>query len=209
MMSPNTTPRPNLRSAANRPAFHHRISQGVKNSGGSARQQNEAIQARAAALIREQEQVYQDHYAPAIGNLVSRLDDTSSIDRAKRTADETAGRINNREDRQLARYGIHKSAIQHREGEVTKAAQKSINYDDTVNTARDEAENRRVVLRDAIIDLGRGVEDSASKTASNLADSAGDRINAAKIGQANKDAQDRQTATSAFATVAMIAALLY
>ncbi len=181
--------------------------QGAWNGGPSTRVSNEEIEARTADVLRRREDIYQENYLPAVQGIIQSLDEDTAVERAGEDADALALRSAAREKRTLSRYGISRNAIETQEADNSRKLATALDRDDAVNNARATVKERRTTLRNALIDLGRGVEDSATSTASSLASGAADRLQAEDTLKTQNSIAKRQNTAQLASTALLLFAL--
>lgn len=153
-------------------------------------------EAAYASLIRRQQGRFEQDALPAIRNTVASLDDTSIVDGAIADTGSGLERARGVRARNLARLGQSSSAIQTREFERRGGLGAALGDVGDINTARVTQVERNEGLRNELINVGRGIQSSASAGLSAAATSATNRAIANEQREAQESAQRTQTAAS-------------
>ena len=160
-----------------------------------------------ADIVGREDARFEYFYEPMIDTVLDELNDTSIVDNARKNADAAFERSADRSLRQQSRYGVNMSPAQQAEFERRKKFEKALNKDATVNDARLDLKQRNDNLRRQLIDIGRGVADTATGGLSAAANNQAAREAQNAAADAQHDAARTATTTS-LATTALMYILL-
>ena len=135
---------------------------------------------------------YNNKYRPINREMIASVDSTEMVDSAKTSANEGFDNAKERQDRMAERYGMTYSAIQQAESQNRNAAARALNYDNTVNNARLAQYERNNQVRNEMIAVGRGIDNSAYQQLTNAANLQTQRENQNNQMSAQADAANTQ-----------------
>lgn len=147
-------------------------------------------------ILERKDQIYRQAYAPRERALISTLDDNSIVKDAQDNANTTFDRNAGAAERNLRRYGISVSPEQRAQLDRMQSLRRTLNYDSSVNDARLEQNERNTSLRNALINIGRGIEHDGSTSLSEAAQRQASRDASYDVAKAQYSAQKTQTLTS-------------
>lgn len=118
----------------------------------------------AAQVTTQKQDFYKQFYEPLLAeNSTTRLQDTSLVDAARENANygfEQAQARTQREQRRYNMVGGRPGAVQAGQDQQMGLA-RSLNYDNSVNSARVELQDRNTAFRDEMINVYNGIDRSA------------------------------------------------
>lgn len=121
-------------------------------------------------IYNQQEREYQEVYRPINRELIASTDSTAIVDAAKRHAGLGFGAMGEaRTQRHLSRYGLEATPLAAQEATYTNNNAGRLNYIDSVNNAYLQQYERNTGVRDEMINVGRGVADSAQQNLTSAA----------------------------------------
>ncbi|WP_067586398.1 hypothetical protein [Endozoicomonas ascidiicola] len=150
------------------------------------------------------DQAYYDQtYRPLNREIIGSINSTELVDAAKNNANASFEQGEQRSDRMLERYGMNLNSLEQAEDTRRSASSKSLNYDNVVNGSRMAQYDRNVGLRNEMISIGRGIDNSAHNQLQNAAGLQTQRENANRqIEAQNKSAKYSNMAAGASAGMA-------
>jgi hypothetical protein len=158
-----------------------------------------------AQIIERDQLTFDFFYNPVISDVISSLQDTSIVDTAREGADAAFDKGEARSLRQMSRYNVNMSPAAQKQFNLRQQLSKTLNKDAVVNDARLDLKERNDGLRRQLIDIGRGVADTASSGLTSASRNQAQREANNRNAEAAKDAQNTQTAAS----VAQMALMFY
>lgn len=173
----------------------------LKQNGPSYNAKNQTPDNILAGITNREQQRFTQLYRPLQQDLISSLNDRSIVDGARATAAGAGEAGEARTLRNLRRYGLQQSPVEAQQAQRMAQIGQSLDFDSTINDARIEQKERNDGLRRQLIDVGRGVSDTAN---SGLGQAAGLQAQRDANNAANKAAGKAQT-TQMLASAAMIA----
>lgn len=154
-----------------------------------------------ADIIRREEERYNYFYTTVEDELADSLQDTSTVQSARETADTGFDGLRARQQRQNSRYGLTQTAVAQREFDRRADIGKTLNFDASVNDARLEQKERSDGLRRQLIDIGRGVAGTATEGLTSAANNQTQR----EANNANAKAQSRAQTTQTIGSLGALA----
>ena len=118
----------------------------------------------------EAEQAFnQEVFRPQLRELVDEVDSTELVDEAKAVAGTRAEQAEERSNRQLRRFGVTPAAFARERNQVDDNFSKALSSDGLINRARFKQDQRNRGLRDELVNISRGVANSATDSLSQAA----------------------------------------
>jgi hypothetical protein len=143
-------------------------------------------------LLDRKDAIYRQTYAPRERALIGTLNDNSLIDEARQNTNQTFDRNSEAGARNLRRYGMSVTPEQRAQLDKNTQSERTLNYDASLNDARLEQNERNTSLRNAMINVGRGIESDGATSLSEAAQRQASRDSSYKVAKAQASAQQTQ-----------------
>lgn len=112
-------------------------------------------------VSKQELKFYNQYFKPHNRQLIDSVDSTELVDIAKANANTSYDQAQQRNNRNLLRYGFTPTALDRQQQQFDEATSRSLNYDNLVNSARLNQYDRNVGLRNELVNTSRGIAKSA------------------------------------------------
>lgn len=137
------------------------------------------------AAAKGEEARYQEIYRPLNQELMARIGDNSIVDSTKKSLDlALGGNLQSRRNRNLGRYGVTQTKAQEVQNKTLDSLNNALTRTSTLADAQVKQYERDTMLRNELINLGRGISQSGMEG-----------LNTAANNEAQRDAYNGQVKT--------------
>lgn len=160
-----------------------------------------------AAITRQKAAFYADNYEPLLMENVARVNDNSLVTAARENAGFGFRDLQQRNARERLRYnmqGGQPAAVQ-QDQNAQLGLRRSLNFDNTINTARMDQADRNTNFRNSMLDIFNGIDASSMQGLSSASANEAQR----KAANEASKSQSKSSTYSTIGTAAMAAAMFF
>lgn len=160
-----------------------------------------------AQLIQARDRFYTDNYVPLEKYALAKLNNSNLLEGASANLERIQAGDEARRKREMGRFGAFQDNLAKREAGVTSETNKALAGAQLMNSTRQNQRDLDASLEDAVVNIGRDIDDTTLAAYSGLAGRQTERDNAYAQAKSAYKQQQTNTAVGAATTIAMLVAM--